>query len=235
MFLFSACLVPNEGRVGELILQWDNERIEKALSVLQELFTNEEVQERLPRLKKIHRHATSYWHEYVEHLGDNRVKYLLIAEAPPWSPCGEQIQYVLDPKSHSRTLMRALRGAFLTVSKLPADEALAEFARQGFLIIDSIPFSMEYTSNKRKSAKYQELIGITVNAVLEALRASSLRWSRDLRVAFSVKRNALSVIRALGGRLDLNGTMLNLSEALIAVDEAGYPDAEKLRALFHKP
>jgi len=218
-----------------LILEWDHECIEKALPILQELFTDETVRERLPRLKEIHGHAELRWRKYVEQLGDRPVKYLLIAEAPPWSPCGSQIQYVLDPLSRSRTLMSALRRAFPAASELPSDKALAEFARQGFLIVDSIPFSMEYTSNKRKSVTYQQLIGATVSAVQEALRSSSFRWSRDLRVAFSVKLNAFAVIRALGGRLDLNSTVLDLSETLIAVSNAGYPDGAKLRALFDGP
>jgi hypothetical protein len=94
---------------------------------------------------------------------------------------------------------------------------------------------MEYTSNKRKSDKYRLLIGVTVNAVQEALRSSSLKWSRDVRIAFSVKLYARAVIRALEGRLDLNGTVFSLSETQIAVSEAGYPDAAKLRALFEEP
>lgn len=131
--------------------------------------------------------------------------------------------------------MSALRKAFPAASELPADKALAEFARQGFLIVDSIPFSMEYTSNKRKSVTYQQLIGVTVSALQEALRSSPFRWSRNLRIAFSVKLNALAVIRALEGRLDLNSTVLDLSETLIAVSNAGYPDGAKLRALFDGP
>jgi hypothetical protein len=218
-----------------LILQWDHECIERALPVLQELFADEAVLERLPRLKEIHGHAELCWRKYVEQICDRRINYLLIAEAPPWSPSGRQIQYVLDPLSRSRTLMSALRRAFPAAFELPADKALAEFARQGFLIVDSIPFSMEYTSNKRKSAKYQQLIDVTVKAIQDALRSSSLKWSPDLRVAFSVKLNAHAVIRALGGQLDLNGMALDLSETMIAVSKAGYPDAAKLRALFGEP
>jgi hypothetical protein len=223
------------GGADEVILQWDHECIEKALPVLEEPFRGEGVQDRVPRLKEIHGHAELCWRKYAEELGDRCVKYLLIAEAPPWSPCGKQIQYVLDPLSRSRTLMSALRRDFPAASGLPADKALAEFARQGFLILDSMPFSMEYTSNKRKSDKYRLLIGVTVNAVQEALRSSSLKWSRDVRIAFSVKLYARAVIRALEGRLDLNGTVFSLSETQIAVSEAGYPDAAKLRALFEEP
>jgi len=91
---------------------------------------------------------------------------------------------------------------------------------------------MKYTSSKRRSGKYQQLVTVTAIAVQEALRSSSLKWSPDLRIAFSVKLNAHAVIRALGGRLDLNGAVFDLSENLIAVTGAGYPDAEKLRALF---
>jgi hypothetical protein len=215
-----------------VILQWDHQCIEQALPILWELFAGEEQQERLPRLKEIHGHAELHWRNYVEQFSDRSVKYLLIAEAPPWSHPGEQIQYVLDPSSRSRTLMSALRRAFPTAYELPAEKALAEFARQGFLIVDSIPFSMKYTSNKRKSHKYQQLIDVTAIAIQEALQSSSLKWSPDLRIAFSVKLNAHAVIRALGGRLDLNGAVFDLSERLIAVSGAGYPDAEKLRALF---
>lgn len=215
-----------------MILEWDHQCIGKALAVLRKLFRREELQERLPRLKEIHGHAELCWRTYIEQLADGCVKYLLIAEAPPWSEPGEKIQYVLDPSSRSRTLMSALQKAFPTAYGLPAGKALAEFAQQGFLIVDSIPFSMKYTSRNRTSDNYQELVDVTANAVQAALRSSSLNWSRDLRIAFSVKLNARAVIRALGGRLDLNGTVFNLSENLIAVSASGYPDAEKLRALY---
>ena len=51
----------------------------------------------------------------------------------------------------------------------------------------------------------------------------------------SIRRADLNFNKFLEGRLDLNGTVFSLSETQIAVSEAGYPDAAKLRALFEEP
>ena len=134
------------------------------ISVLKELFGVDQVEGKLRRLNEIHEYTEGKWRDYVAKLG--QVNYLLIAEAPPWSATGVP-QYVLDPASRSRALMRALQKVFCLKTEgntLDASEALAEFARRGLLIVDSIPFAMDY-SKKRSSRKYDNLVRSTARRI----------------------------------------------------------------------
>jgi len=204
------------------------------LSVLKELFGVDQVEGKLRRLNEIHEYTEGKWRDYVAKLPDGQVNYLLIAEAPPWSATGRP-EYVLDPESRSRKLMQALRRVFLLPSvfrQLDANKALAEFARQRLLIVDSIPFAMDY-SNKRSRRKYDSLVRLTAQSYLrKKLLSASLSWCPDLRVAFGFRRNALAVMNGLGNQLDLGQLKLALGPEQIAVNEAGYPDAGKLRAVY---
>ena len=207
------------------------QRFRKELVVLEELFSEAQVRECLSRLDEIHRRTEAKWREYVEQLRGGRVNYLLIAEAPPWSDTGSP-QYVLDPRSRPRTLMRALRKVFSVPEHSDSEEALAVFACRGFLMVDSIPFSMNY-SRKRGKPQYKELVSLTARTYLQAkLKSESLRWSRNAGIAFSVKRNAFAVKQALSGKVDLKGRRHRLSPKMIAVNGAGYPDADKLRKIW---
>jgi hypothetical protein len=97
--------------------------------------------------------------------------------------------------------MRALRKTFLNgnqVTQLDAAHALAEFARQGVLIIDSLPFSMKYSSGHRAKPQYRELVAKSVRTYLgRKLEWPGLSWSRDVRVALAFRLNAVAVIAAL--------------------------------------
>ena len=98
--------------------------------------------------------------------------------------------------------------------------------------MDSIPFAMDYSS-KRAKPKYEKLVRLTVRTYLqETLNLSSLSWSGDVRIAFSVKLNALAVMKALGAEVNLDGRRFAVSPESIAVNGAGYPDWEKLGALY---
>jgi hypothetical protein len=173
------------------------QRFREELSVLEELFSETQGRESLPRLNEIHGRTEARWREYVEQLPGGLVNYLLIAEAPPWSGSGAPPQYVLDPESRPRTLMRALRKALSVPEQHDGGRALKEFAQRGLLIVDSIPFAMKY-AGKRSRVKYDSLVRLTAQSYLqEKLDSAPLSWSPCLRIAFSVKLNALAVINGL--------------------------------------
>lgn len=192
------------------------QRFRQELSVLEELFPMTGVRESLPRLNEIHVFTEAKWREYVEQLPNRFVNYLLIAEAPPWSDAGTP-QYVLDPASRPRTLMRALRKAFLVPKRNDAGIALKQFAQRGLLIVDSIPFAMDY-SGKRSRPKYYRLVQLTARSYLqEKLNSAPLSWSPSLQIAFSVHLNALAVMRGLGDEIVIGGSPVALSPEMIAV------------------
>ena len=60
--------------------------------------------------------------------------------------------------------------------------------------------------------------------------ASQLTWSPDIRIAFSVELNARSILKATS-HLSFGGRPYAISPQLIAVNEAHYPDARRLRKI----
>jgi hypothetical protein len=224
----------SEPEKAESVTQPLEERFPSELSVLSDLFGRERVVDALPRLNEIHDYTERKWRDFVARIPDGRVRYLLIAEAPPWSDRGAP-QYVLDPGSRSRTLLRALRGAFLSSSEsrhLEPGEVLTQLALRGLIVVDSIPFSMNFTG-KRTLAKYEKLVRMTTRAYLmPKVQSASLSWPSDLRIAFGVKLNASAVMKALGNTLHLGDASHPLGPQMIAVNGAGYPDAKRLKAVY---
>jgi hypothetical protein len=205
------------------------------LELLEDLFGIDKVASSIKRLNEIHAFVEARWHEYVSRIPDGVVKYLLIAEAPPWRATGSP-WFVLDPESPNRTLMRVLRRTFLSAewaTHLGAADALKEFARRGFLVIDSIPFSMKYSSRKRTTPQYRKLLERTIQTyLLRKITSPSLSWSPNVQVAFAFKLNATAIMEALDGQLALGSVRRTLGSELIAANGSGFPDARKLRSIF---
>ena len=83
----------------------------KEYEALMRLFGAGEVEAKIARLNEIYFHAETKWNDYLNQIPNGEVKYLLIAEAPPWSNSGTP-KYVLDPDCEARTLLIALCKAF---------------------------------------------------------------------------------------------------------------------------
>src|SRR3990172_4940832 len=150
--------------------------------ILKKLYGEAKVQEDIRRLNIIHKYTKNIWNGYINNIPGKRVKYLLIAEAPPWSP-SKRPQYFLDPKSKSRTLMRAFRNA-LFPNNVNEDPKLTidKFAGAGLLLIDSLPFSMDYGS-KRYCNGYKELIDLCVRSyMLNKLNKCGLVFDKKLKI-----------------------------------------------------
>jgi len=208
------------------------------LAILEELFGSNKVATSLKRLNEIHTFAEAKWGEYVSRIPNGVIRYLLIAEAPPWKATGAP-WFVLDPDTPSRTLMAALRSTFLNdgqVTRLATPEALTELARRGFLLIDSIPFSMRYSSTQRTSPHYWKLIARTAQTYLRRkIMWPGLSWSPSVRVAFAFKLNAKAIIEALEGQLQLGDAIRPLGPDLIAASSSGFPNAGRLKSIYALP
>jgi hypothetical protein len=203
------------------------------LAALERLFGPAEVREKLPRLNEIYRYTEKKWDEYIKKIPECCINYLLIAEAPSWKNEGIP-KYVLDPDCEQRTLLRALRATFMMHNEAVATSAdiLRLLARQGWLIVDSTPFAMKYQGKRNRKA-YRELIALTVKTYMnEKLRHPHIKWSRNVKVAFSLKLNALAVISGLKGNLQLDQVALRLSRMQIAANDAGYPHGKFLKRVY---
>jgi hypothetical protein len=201
------------------------------LAALEALFGKEKVVQDLPRLKCIHEHTEAQWHNYASQIPDRRVKYLLIAEAPPWSE-KDRPKFALDP----------VRSNFLTAvcktfdyQALHPTDALPALAKRGFLLLDSIPFPMRY-SNLRDKLHYHELVRLSAASYMRRkIESSGLYLSPDMRIAFSLKMHARSILKALDRSLHAGDRVYPLSEDMIAVTGAGYPCSTRMRAAFGLP
>jgi len=214
-----------------------NRKYQNEFEALNRLFGVDEVQSKINRLNEIHDFTENIWNDYVSGIPEKKIKYLLIAEAPPWSESGRP-QYFLDHNSRSRSILNAVKKAVFpssVSSKISAQEVLHELSQMGFLIIDSIPFSMNYSqSNKRSTVAYNELVRHSMKGYFkEKINHPSLVWTSNLRIAFTLKRNANTIIDVMDGQITLGKRDYPLSENLIAVNGAGYPDSNALRRIFN--
>jgi hypothetical protein len=199
--------------------------------VLRELFGAPCVDERIDRLNTIHDYTESLWRNYIEKIPDKKVKYLLIAESPPWSQDGIP-QYFLDPNSRSRSLMNAFRRAFFPNDYNGNLELIIDrLAKSRLLLIDSIPFSMNYSGLRSKN-KYKELVGLTVYSyMLKKLSNYGLKYMKDMRIVFGYQINAINVINALGGILKIKNYEFEINKEMICTNAANYPDANFIRKI----
>lgn len=208
------------------------DRFPKELALLSRLFGVSYVTARLHRLNAVSEYTEQKWLEYVEGIRGKPVNYLLIAEAPPETADNPPL-YFLDPVCSPRTLMRAVSSAFFGRKSTDGAATLASLAGRGFLMVDSIPFAMKYTSSRRSSLAYSRLVAMAARTYMQTkLALASLSWSDDLRIAFSVRLNARCVMAALQHALQLGEREFCLSDDMIATDRSNYPCGNILREVF---
>lgn len=188
------------------------------------------------RLNRIHNATEGFWRNQIKLKSDVDVKYLLIAEAPPWSEKGI-VQYVYNPKSDSRTFLKAVLDAFGIEDandKKGRIQLLEDLRQKGFLLCDSLPFAMNYSEkNKRNRKGYRELVSMTACSYLQAkINESGIKWHKDLRIAFGVRLNARPLIGHLNGELTVGSRKYTINEDMVAVSKANYPHAGQLKTVF---
>lgn len=206
------------------------------LKHLIELFGERKVEESLLRLNIIFEKTEGLWNRQVGMIPNGRVRYLLIAEAPPWSENGDVV-YVYNPTSEPRSLLpaicRALFGEHI-YRTVGTSNALINLAKEGFLLIDSLPFAMDY-SRKRSSMKYRKLVEACIESVLlKRINDSLISWDNSLKVAFSLKKNAQILIDYFSEGIPFPGIedKIPVTSGNIAVNASHYPCFRKLREIY---
>lgn len=202
------------------------------IEILKELFGSNEVDSKLNRLNDIYKKTEEKWRENLKRLKDFPVKYLLIAEAPPWIEQGE-VQYFYN--NFEGSWCRRIWRAFSKENKQPSpDECLEMLAKKGFLLIDTLPFAMKYTSAKRKKPKYKELIDkCREDFFMKKVNDQSIRYAEKVKIAFAFKLNAEAVIEALPKKLKLpENQEITIDKLLIAADRSGFTSSTELRKIF---
>jgi len=206
------------------------------LVVLKALFGTKYINDNFNRINAIYETTEKLWQEQIVTLPESGIKYLLIAEAPPFSPEGS-VKNVYNPESEARTLLKSLCKAFFSeplYNVIGNKKTLYRLSSLGLLIVDSLPFAMGYSA-KRGSDKYRELVRLCVYSyMLPKINREDLNWSLGLKVGFAFKRNALTIMDALKDGLFIQklGKPTVFNTNMIVANDAGYPDANKIIRVF---
>lgn len=205
------------------------------LEILKKLFGADCVTAKLDRLNQIYKKSEEKYADNLKRLRGVPIRYLLLAESPPWTESGE-VQYFYDTfnKSGGQWCSRIWKSFFPDEeSPEDIDTVLTKLAKQGFLLIDTLPFAMEYSSGKRKKKEYKGLVKACLPYLMTKINNPNLSWDSEVKVAFAFKLNGLIVMEALNYKLIIpDNQLIELNEKLIAADGAGFTSPEKLRSIF---
>lgn len=159
------------------------------------------------------------------------IRYLLIAEAAPWTELSKPTSYFYE--NLQGEWCKRITRVFGIDAKDP-ELALIELAPKGFVLLDSLPFAAPYTSRLRKRHEYLELIRACRPYFEDKLSEIGLRtFGKDVKVAFAFKLNGLRLIEIYDHKLPMpNVGPLKITEENIAADGSGYTNVEKLKKIF---
>lgn len=164
-------------------------------------------------------------------LNGTPLQYILICEAPPWRPNGEEIAYFYSQTSGS--ILKTVWRAFFNNNNVPNDAHLL-LAQQGFLLVDSIPYSMKYTSHQRNRVAYQTLVTNCLNCTIGKINAHQINFAANVKIALGFRLNAIAFMNATNNVLQIGNGIdpINLTEDNIAADGSGNINSNRLRAIF---
>lgn len=217
------------------------------LNLLRELFKNRKipVDDNLARLNEIHEVCEGCWERNLERLDGREVKYLLIAEAPPWTPVGRDISYfykTFDGRFNSGRPTGWITSIWKIITKNSPmlnslDDVFNELAKQGFLLVDTLPFAETYTTNDRKSSSYTKLVKSCLSYLLEKL--DQVRLSSPFFPALAFEYNSKALISAAKGQIRLDaGPIVPLQTEIIASTGpngergSGFPSSSRLQRIW---
>lgn len=208
---------------------------EEYLADLKQLYPKKTTKE-IEHLRELFFNAEKYWEFNLGRFGREQklpiqretkqivVKYLLICEAPPES--GEYFY-----KSTDGYLFKQVWYTFF-VNDVPdnQDDAYLALLKKGFLLVDTLPYSLKYKSKDRKKPEYETLVKSYLPVWLAKL--NRIRISPNVKIAFGFKLNSESVLRACNYQLTLNGVKFELDSSNIAASGSGLPTSDRLSTIF---
>jgi hypothetical protein len=200
------------------------------LPYLKKLFGAATIEQQEKQLKDLLVQTEHNWHANLDRLKNSKVKHILITEAPCNDAGKSQYFYSAIATSYHQKIWKAI----FPDTPLPAgmETAYQMLADKGFLLMDAIPFSLKY-AGKRDKKEYGLLIANSLNWFQNKLDNQKLKYSGNVKVAFSFKVNGLKMIEATNGQLKLKtGQTSPLTEDLIAADGSGYTNSALVRKIF---
>jgi hypothetical protein len=206
--------------------------------LLCELLGSEQVRGQEARLDMIHAVCQKAWERNLDRLEGSNVRYLLIAEAAPWTPVGVVRYYynTFDQTESSRPVawIRATWKALYPEADVPGkiEDVLNALAGVGFLLIDTMPFAVDY-SGVRAKPQYSELVSACRDYLLKQIYEPHVPWAQTVKVALAFKKNAEALIESFGGRISFpNGADVSLSAENIVATGSGFPSAARMKTVW---
>jgi hypothetical protein len=210
------------------------EKYPERFEILKDLFQSRRAelnsQEIKERLNMIFKTCERKWQENLKRLDRIKIKYLLIAEAAPWTEEGE-VRYFYN--TFDGNWVKRIWYAFYE-SAFPdnIEHGLRCLAKKQFLLIDSLPFAVKYSSYYRKKVLYSELVQCCSDFIIEKMN-DKIKWASDVKLALAFKLNGGAIIKAFPNGLKLpTGQIIKLSIDHIASDRSGYTNKMKLRKIW---
>jgi len=198
---------------------------------LKRLFGEPSILQKEDRLNEIHQICESAWERNVDRLRNTTIKYLLIGEAPPWTDGGTGVSYFYENLKGS-WVNRILK-VFFDPIPISCDTCLNGLAENHFLLVDSLPFAMKYTTNKRMTQEYSKLIDCCSEYLTKKVNDPRLTWDNDPKAALAFHWNGLKLIEAFPNGIKLrNGKIITLTENNIAVDKSNYTSTSLLKEIW---
>lgn len=204
---------------------------ENNIYLLEGLLGKKEVSEKLDRFKFIFENTENSWIKNLERFGDQKIKYILICEAPPYS---ETEMPVFFYNQFDNKFNRTIWKVFFPNQKFPnnSEEYYQKLADCGFLLIDNLPFSANYAS-KRKNKAYKNLLRNSLDLFFKILNNEKIRIAEGAKFAFGFKVNAEKFIEITNGSIQLQSQQIFiLNKKQIAANGSGFPSSENLSKIF---
>ncbi len=196
-----------------------------------------DIRNQLDRLDEIFQHVENSWKVYLERHRDKEIRYLLIAEAAPWTASGTQHRYFYTAPEGAWA--RRILKTFLGQHRYDTDTSLSMLADNGFLLVDTLPFALKYSTRIRMGDDYFQLLKASKDHFINKLNNSGLTWHEDVKVALAFRCNGYRVIEAYGRKIELlDGAQkitLGLNESQIAADDSNYTSTRRLREIYGLP
>lgn len=229
-------------------------------TLLDDLVPSWQSQYKPERLQLIRTQTQVWWREFTrEHL-KNPVRFLVIAEAPPWRRNGDPT-YVYKPNDgdYEGGILGALVGG---ISAANGDSSAPVFAKknadakaatlrylgeQGVLLVDPLPFSLFYSgkgdgckhSNLRDKAAYTTAARVGWEEVLAQLDDAGVVLHDKVVIGFTLLKSARALTIDSGQALRplrLPGgreVVIEPKDATFTTS-AGYPDAKVLARMLNE-
>lgn len=189
----------------------------------------------LDRLNQIYEVTETAWKNNLQRFHNRKIKYLLISEAAPWSDPEKEINYFYL-NFHGSWCRRIWNSFYPDSPPKDLDRIFEMLALKGFLLVDSIPFAMEYSAKIRAKREYSELVKCCFPYLINKIRHTKIKfkYSGQLKVALAFKLNGKAIIEAHSGKINLpNAGKMIVAEEMIAADGSGYPGTEILKKIYH--